>query len=191
MDHETQMSEIPHLRTREQFLTDDAAYFRDKKSTYLQIKDDIAAELGIPLSIIRLCGSAYWGYSFTEERPFDPSISDLDIAIIDPTIFIKCLSEVRQMTWNFSNLTSFRGGLNNPIIFQDYAYKKGIIRLDLMPYTKFKKFIEAASGRIYSKHAKHFVKLSFMIYDSENSFTVKQIISMSKFKGEKIDKIPS
>jgi hypothetical protein len=78
---------------------------------------------------------------------------------------------------------SFYGEASDPIVFQDYAYKKGIIRTDLMPRTRSKKSMDAASERISRKYSDHFSKITFMVYDSEHSFTVKQIAATSKFRG--------
>ncbi|WYK04079.1 hypothetical protein DWF04_013535 [Cereibacter sphaeroides f. sp. denitrificans] len=177
------MTDDPHHKARLEFLTDTAAYFSDKKSIYLELKDEISSELGLPLSEIRICGSAYWGQSFAHDRPFRPAESDLDVALVNGTLFIKCLSEVRQLTWNFSNLTSFRGGAGLPVMFQDYAYKKGIIRVDLMPKTRTKRSLDATSESISRRYGKHFSKITFMVYDSEHSFTVKQIAPTAKFRG--------
>jgi len=99
------MTYDPHNIARLEFLTDTAVYFSDKKNTYLELKDDISSELGLPLSEIRICGSAYWGQSFVNGLPFRPAESDLDVALVNGSLFVKCLSEVRQLTWNFSNLT--------------------------------------------------------------------------------------
>lgn len=169
-------------KTRIEFLTDGAEYFLDKKNIYLDIKDEISSELGVPLSMIKICGSAYWGRSFIKDEPFEPSISDLDVALIDAGLFVKCLSEVREETRNYSNLTRFLGNPTNPIMFQDYAVKKGIIRIDIMPVTRSKKILEHTSDAISKKYVNHFSKISFMIYDSEKSFTVKQIGAFSKFR---------
>ena len=176
------MSKIDHTTARKEFLTDNAVYFADKKDLYLAVKDDISTDLNIPLSLIRICGSAYWGKSFVEERDFVPGDSDLDVALIDQMLYVQCLSEVRQMTRNFSNLTAFSGGANVPLLFQDYAYKKGIIRTDVMPRTRTKQRLISVSDKISRKYASDFSSISFAIYDSENSFTVKQILSTRKFR---------
>ena len=87
-----------HLNARLEFLTDSASYFSDKKEIYLEIKDQIALHLDVPTSLIRICGSAYWGRSYVSQELFRPSESDLDIAIIHSNLFVRCLSEVRSLT---------------------------------------------------------------------------------------------
>lgn len=177
------MAENLHYNSRVEFLTDTASYFYDKKDIYLEIKDVLADELNTPISMVRICGSAYWGHSFVNDTPFRPAESDLDVALINPQLFVACLSEVRQLTRNFSNLTFFRGAQTIPITFQDYAYKKGIIRVDLMPLTKIKRNLDSVSDAVSRKYINHFSKISFMIYDSEHSFTVKQMWATKKFRG--------
>lgn len=176
------MSNRQHIVSRQEFLTDDAVYFADKKDIYLNIKEDISINLSIPLSMVRICGSAYWGKSYSTEIDFRPGESDLDVAVISEALYVRCISEVRQITWNFSNLTSFSSGPRGPLTFQEYAYKKGIVRTDLMPRTHTKKRLDIASDQISRKYSSHFSKITFLVYDSETSFTVKQILPIAKFR---------
>lgn len=119
------MSDVDLLRAREEFLTDGAEYFADKRDVYLNLKEFIASNLLIPLSMIRVCGSAYWGRSFVGDRPFIQGESDLDVAVVDSMLFVGALSETRDVTKNFTYLTPFTSRVPNaPLLFQDYAYKK-------------------------------------------------------------------
>lgn len=179
------MSNRSYNQSRQEFLVDNAAYFADKKELYLQIKDEISVELGIPLSMIRICGSAYWGQSFTTSEAFTPGDSDLDVALVSADLYVQCLSEVRQITFNFSNLTSFNGSQETPLTFQEYAYKKGIIRVDMMPRTRTKMRLDNTSRTVSRNHSRHFSKITFSIYDTESSFAVKQISSVSKFRSKR------
>jgi hypothetical protein len=176
------MTITEHNKARNEFLTDGAFYFRDKPEVYLAIKDSISSKTGTPTSMIRVCGSAYWGKSFKSGYDFRPSVSDLDIALIDAGLFVTCLSEVRKLTWNFTNLTKFNVP-NSPQIFQDYAYKKGMIRVELMPLTNSKSNLDRVSQQLSEAYAEHFSKVSIIVYDTENSFTVKQISSAARFVG--------
>lgn len=176
------MSTDFHSHARREFLTDTAYYFLDKKDLYLEIKDEISLETEVPLSMIRVCGSAYWGRSFSAGRNFLPGESDLDVALVDERLYVRSLTEVRNITKNYSNLTYFRSGPTSPNIFQEYAFKKGIIRTDVMPSTSLKLKLDAISAKISKKYIDHFAKITFLIYDSETSFTVKQIRPTKKFK---------
>jgi hypothetical protein len=170
---------------KQEFLTDKAKYFSDKKDVYLALKKLIFEDSSIPFSMIRVCGSAYWGRSFVTNSEFKPGESDLDVALIDPMLFVRSLSEVRLLTRNFTNLTHFTSAQpNTPSLFQEYAYKKGIIRLDIMPRTKTKLALDAISLRASRQFQDHFSRVTFAIYDNEDSFTVKQIKPAEKFKEE-------
>jgi hypothetical protein len=115
--------------SKQEFLTDNAKYFQDKKDFYLDLKDSIASELNVPLSMLRICGSAYWGKSFSKNVAFQAGVSDLDLALIDPITFVRAISEVRKLTWNFSNLTYFPGSPTDdaPAIFQQYHTTKALL----------------------------------------------------------------
>ncbi len=172
-------------KSKIEFLTDKADYFRDKHEIYVEIKQAIFEKLAIPYSLVKVCGSAYWGHSFTTGILFTPGKSDLDIALISDSLFVKCLSEVRSQTRNFSNLVSFpqvENGPPNNVIFQDYAYKKGIIRVDKMPFTKTKLNLLEVAKNLTTAHISHFSNINFFIYDSEASFVVKQIGAVEKFR---------
>ena len=134
--------------------------------------------------MVRICGSAYWGKSFSLGRDFLPGESDLDVALIDQDLFVRSLMEVRQVTRNYTNLTSFRRGAESPNLFRDYAFNKGIIRTDIMPKTELKKHIDHAAASISKIYSDHFAKVSFLIYDCETSFIVKQIEPIKKFRGK-------
>ncbi|WP_370675564.1 hypothetical protein [Pleomorphomonas sp. PLEO] len=176
-----------HLLARQEFLTDKAKYFSDKKELYLEVKDRIAESLGLPLSMIRVCGSAYWGRSYTADRDFLPGDSDLDVALIDQLMYVRAISEARQMTHNFYNRTLFPSSPHNAYeTFRDYAYKKGIIRPDLMPRTRLKTLLSSLSHSLSYQFRDHFSKITFAIYDTEASFTVKQIAPTEKFNGGKV-----
>jgi hypothetical protein len=177
------MSGSDFNRAREEFLIDSAQYFFDKKTLYLNLKEYIAGELALPLSMVRVCGSAYWGRSFLTDQPFQAGESDLDVAVIDGSLYVRALSETRQTTWNFSNLTAFPTEPKNAhLVFQDYAYKKGIIRTDLMPRTKLRQQIYTIANTASARYKEHFGRVSVAIYDSESSFSVKQIQPTRKFR---------
>lgn len=164
-------------------MLDKAIYFSDKSDLYLEIKDKIAIHTRLPLSMIRVCGSAYWGKSFLTGEDFVAGTSDLDIALISDQMFVRALSEVRAKTLNFTVLTAFPG-IQAPIIFQDYAYKKGIIRIDQMPQTEIKFWLNTVFQNISKSYLAHFDNINSLIYDSELSFTNKQVGSLSKFGGK-------
>ena len=168
------------IKSRKEFLLDKAKYFSEKSDLYLEIKDKIAGHTRLPLSMIRICGSAYWGKSFSTEEDFVPGTSDLDVGLVSDQLFVRALSEVRSKTLNFTNLTYFPT-TEAPGLFQDYAYKKGIIRIDQMPSTDIKLWIESVFNNISKSYLGHFQNINALIYDSETSFTNRQVGAFSKF----------
>lgn len=169
-----------------EFLLDGAQYFEDKLELYLEIKQSICSTLLVDISEIRVCGSAYWGRKFFDSAPFEPGISDLDVAIISPQLFCRCMAEVRDVTRNFRDQTPFpktERSISSYDKFHDYAFKKGIIRIDNLPNIKTRHEMLKASETISRDFLDHFEKITFLIYDSASSFAVKQAGAAGKFRG--------
>lgn len=170
---------------KHEFLLDGAEYFKDKKELYFLVKKRISDAVSVDISEIRICGSAYWGKRYRDEAPFEPGVSDLDVALINPPIFCRCMAEVREATKNFSDQTVFPK-ISRDITtfdeFRDYAFRKGIIRTDLLPDTKTRRDMVAASDNISRDYLDHFEKITFFIYDSAVSFAVKQAGAVKKFR---------
>jgi hypothetical protein len=173
-----------HNQARAEFLTDEAFYFRDKKEMYLEIKDRIGQALEVPRSMVRICGSAYWGKRYESGADFAPGESDLDVALISERLFVQLISEVRAKTRNFTNLTFF-AGQEAPAIFQEYALKKGIVRLDVTPRTDTMLKITTMSANLSKKYLNHFSNINLSVYDTEISFSNKQTGALEKFGGAK------
>lgn len=169
-----------HNQARVEFLTDEAFYFKDKKEMYLDIKDHIGKALEVPRSMVRICGSAYWGKRYASGDAFAPGESDLDVALISERLFVQIISEVRAKTHNFTNLTFF-SGQEAPGIFQDYALKKGIVRLDVTPRTDTMLKVTTMSANLSKKYLNHFSSINLSVYDTEMSFSNKQVGALEKF----------
>ncbi|WP_157969011.1 hypothetical protein [Tropicimonas sp. IMCC34011] len=175
----------PITLAKHEFLLDGAAYFSDKLDLYMTIKHSISTELAVDVTEIRICGSAYWGRRFRDGSPFEPGVSDLDVAVISPLIYCRAMAETRDLTKNFSDQTSFPKAskrLSSFEEFQDYAFRKGIIRIDQLPNTLTRRLMMAASERISRDFLDHFEKITFSIYDSTSSFAVKQAGAAKKFR---------
>ncbi|WP_143515644.1 hypothetical protein [Pseudooceanicola marinus] len=170
---------------REEFLLDSAHYFADKSDLYLSLKERIAADVYADISDVRICGSAYWGRRFRDESPFLPGVSDLDVAIISPQIFCRCMSEVRDLSKNFSDQSVFpkvTGKVSTFELFRDYAFGKGLIRTEHLPNVRTRRGFIESSDRISRDFASHFEKISFALYDSALSFANKQAGATRKFR---------
>jgi hypothetical protein len=173
------------MLSKHEFLLDRAAYFADKPELYLRLKSSIAEITSADLAEVRICGSAYWGRRFRDCSPFEPGVSDLDVALISPALFCRCMAEAREVSKNFTDQTVFPK--SSKIIpsfeeFQAYAFRKGIIRVDLLPRTKTQRVLIKASDDISRDFLEHFEKITFSIYDSALSFAVKQASAAEKFR---------
>lgn len=172
--------------SKNEFLLDDASYFEDKKDLYWCIKRDISRTLSVDVSDIRICGSAYWGLRFVDETPFQPGSSDLDVAIINPSMFCRCMTEVRELTKNFNDQSVFPqcgNEVNSFDLFRGYAFGKGIIMIHHLPDIQIRRDLSDASQSISKRYLDHFEKITFSIYDSAISFAVKQAQATKKFRG--------
>lgn len=175
----------PITLAKHEFLLDGAAYFSDKLDLYLTIKQSISTALSIDIPDIRICGSAYWGRRFRDGSSFKPGVSDLDAAVISPLIFCRAMAEARDITKNFSDQTSFPKAskrVSSFEEFQDYAFRKGIIRIDHLPNTATRRLMMKASEQVSRDFLDHFEKVTFSIYDSASSFAVKQAAAAKKFR---------
>lgn len=170
-------------KVKQEFFTDSAKYFSDKRGLSIEIRSAIAAETSLPLSMIKFCGSAYWGKSFVEGRDFKPGVSDLDVALVSEMLFTKAMSQVRAATKNFTDRTTFKSEANFQK-FRDYSFKKGMFLLSISPNIQVKIQLGKLEQKISLKYKDHFEKISFIIYDTEESFAVKQIGAVLKFRGE-------
>jgi hypothetical protein len=172
--------------SKHEFFLDNAAYFADKKDLYFEIRDKISRILHVDPLEIKVCGSAYWGYRFSSGAAFSPGSSDLDIGIVSSTLFCRYMSEIRDLTKNFTDQTFFPQGQKSVSafeLFRDYAFKKGIINPSNTPLTDTRRLLDGASKAISAGYLDHFEKISFLIYDSLSAFSVKQAAAAQKFKG--------
>ena len=169
-------------RARHEFLLDGAAYFRDKPDTYLEIKNKMALGLGLPVSAIRICGSAYWGKRFLDKTLFEPGVSDLDVAIVSPLLFSQCMTEIRATCSGFSDLRPFpiKGTENTYETFRQYALKKGMLRADFLPDVPTMGKIKRIAHHVSGAYLEHFSKITTCIYDSDDAFALKQTLASEK-----------
>jgi hypothetical protein len=172
-------------KARYEFLLDQADYFLDKPDVYLGIKNKFALGLGQPVSAIRICGSAYWGKKFRDETPFEPGVSDLDVAIVSSLLFSQCMTEIRDKCSGFSDLTPFKvkRGENTYETFKAYALKKGMLRADFLPEVPTMQKLKAIAHHVSGQYLDHFSKITTCIYDSDDAFAIKQTVASEKLKG--------
>jgi hypothetical protein len=116
------------------------------------------------------------GYSFVKSKPFDPSTSDLDIAILNPILFIEMLEAAHSSTRGFSDLRGFsRTAAGSAFdLLSDGIVRHGMIYLNFMPNSPLVSQLRNGLNFIAKRHSALFGDLTCAVYASENLFIEKQ-----------------
>ncbi|NOT59905.1 MAG: hypothetical protein HOP19_06730 [Acidobacteria bacterium] len=164
-----------HEIARKVFLTYPTQVFVGAEEQQYEILNEISEFFSIPIMCIHVVGSAKTGKSFHKSQDFIPGSSDLDVGIIDSSLFIKHMELVFTQSKGYFDRTSFpmRNGVSS---FQDYIsyLSRGIFRPDLMPVGPERARWNDFFGRLSGKHNKLFRSISAAIYLSQNFFEQKQ-----------------
>jgi hypothetical protein len=164
-----------HEIARKVFLVYPTKVFVGNEERAYSIANKIALHFDVPLTSVQVAGSAKTGRSFFQQRDFIAGTSDLDIAIIDPRLFVKYMGIVFKQTKAYNNQTGFpiRGGRS---AFDEYIIylTKGIFRPDLMPASPAKADLLDFFGRLSQECTDLFSNINAAIYLSELFFENKQ-----------------
>lgn len=154
---------------RKVYLTYPTSAFVDLEDVQYEILNAIATNFSVPIRAIHICGSAKLGASIQKGTKFEPANSDLDVAIIDSSLFQKMTELVHRQTNGFFDNSAFK----NAAEYKKYVLK-GIFRPDLMPASveraEWTKFFAALSV----KHMQMFKSISAAVYLSDYYFEKKQ-----------------
>lgn len=156
--------------------------FKNNEDVGFDILKEVSCFFGTPFSTIFVAGSAQLGYSSVNGKPFIAGDSDLDIAIISPTLYQHYFELVHHKTKSFTDLMKFRrtsNGEDPSEMFRSYLLK-GMIRPDLFPDCKEKTDWLDFFGKLGNGHVKLFKTISAVIYLSEHFFKVKQLSTVDK-----------
>lgn len=165
------------LATRKLYLSYPTAVFKDLEDVEFAICEEIRLFLGVPYSSIKIVGSAKTGFSIVHKKQFDPSGSDIDVAVIDTALFVKYLELGLALTDGSYDPVHFSrdrksGGSNRD--FYVKCLSKGVFRPDLMPIgpgrQEWRTFFNALSQK-FRQYAK---SISVGVYVSECAFIQKQ-----------------
>jgi hypothetical protein len=165
----------PHrFIARRLFLYDFGCVFSDKQDRGFQILNEICEKFKLSFSSVKVVGSAHTGYSYFKERDFVPGESDLDVAIISPSLFQDYSEKVYWMTRRYTDLTRFRRdqGVSPARDFREYL-SSGQFRPDLMPSCQLKEDWFRFFNRLSNKHSDLFKNINSGIYLSEGFFEMK------------------
>jgi hypothetical protein len=150
------------------------AFVGDEERQYL-IMNEISCFLEVPIMSIQIAGSAKTGRSFHKQRDFNPGDSDLDVAIIDPSLFQKYMEIVFKDTKGYTDRTGFQIRDGKSTADEYIAYlTKGIFRADLMPSGNARNGWSKFFGLLSARHGDLFKSINAGIYMSQLFFENKQ-----------------
>lgn len=162
---------------RKIYLTYPTIAFEDNYDTQYEILNDISTFFRVPITAIQIAGSSKTGYSFHKQQAFQPGISDLDIAIIDSTVFLKYMELVFHITDGYRlgqhfPIDTVKGGSSKDSYMQYIG--KGIFAAEYMPQCPERAEWRSFFGELSKKHTKLFKSINARLYLSQKFFENKQ-----------------
>ena len=177
----------PHNEiVRKIYLTYPTAALVSNEERQFQILNEISEHFNIPIMNIQVVGSAKTGYSFHKKTTFNSLTSDLDIAIIDSSLFLIYTECVFKITNGFTDRSEFPI-YDGTSTYQQYinCIAKGIFRPDLMPSGKKRLNWLKFFGQLSSKNKDLFKSINAGIYLSQTFFEFKQTSNITEYILEK------
>lgn len=183
MDHKKLIEDCAnaHLPTRQiarqlYFLAPSFA-FTSNQQLQLSLYERICDYLKLPLSAIRLVGSGHTGFSLVKDTPFDKNKSDLDIAIVDASLYLDFFELAFNITDGWRDVSKFPGQPHQQrekkTEFLRYL-RKGVIRPDLMPASPKKAEWDNFFGRLGDDYSDFCDGITAGIYARESFMAAKQ-----------------
>lgn len=179
--------------TRKIFLLLPSHAFKNQFDLQLDLLTEVSEHLNVPISSVHIVGSAKTGVSLVKGTPFSKDNSDIDIAVVDPVLYMKKFeySFKESNGWALNSFT-VRSDVEKTKLrrqeFLDYL-QKGIFRPDKMPNSSQRADWLNFFGRLTGKYANHCNKITAWVYASEIFLTSKQqsavSIYLGNFKGNK------
>lgn len=125
-----------HAIARKMFLLDPTFVFKEDSILGFNILNSISEKFRIPLVCVKVAGSSHTGFSSFQNREFITGESDLDIALVNATLFQHYCEIVYGITNGYKNNTAFKDTAS----YQQFldCLKIGYFRPDLMPSCKNK-----------------------------------------------------
>lgn len=172
---------------RQYYLVNPTASFQSRLEKAHEILHAVSENFLIPISHIKVTGSAHLGYSFIKKREFIEKQSDLDLAIISTNFynlfFEKNLEETRQYSKKDKFGFSMVGGqrVNNLDMYKEWL-AKGLIHEKYLPNTDYANNFKKFFNELSVTHSDTFKSISACVYSSEQTFKLKQISSIHRWR---------
>lgn len=148
------------------------------------VKREISEYFGIPYGHVHFAGSTQLGFSAHKDREFIPKQSDLDVACVSSELFQQAWIDVLEATNRFTNLSVFAPlGKTDVDLFKEQIYKRGMIRIEVMPQSSTAVRWRQFEQRISRKHLDKFKSVSIAIYMNEYAFCWKQNSAIEEIIG--------
>lgn len=158
---------------RKLYLSYPTSAFVDKHEIEYEIRNRVRNLYQIPISSVQVIGSAKTGFSLIKKTDFKRGSSDLDLAVIDPTLFNRLWEESYEASNGFEankfqdilidGVTKVGSGKER---FLDYLYR-GIISPDFLPSGHYRAKIFQDFERITNGYKEDFKKISAFFYCNE------------------------
>ncbi len=177
----------PSIVARRLFLFDMPHAFSDDPERGFGILNEVCEHFKVPFSTVRVGGSGQLGYSYFKAHDFSKTDSDLDVAIISPSLFAAYADYVYRFTKRYSNLTKFPRirGVSTDRSFREYL-STGFFRPDLMPYSPERENWFSFFEQLSTKHSSHFKCINAGIFLSERLYETRNESTVSAYEKAKI-----
>lgn len=174
---------------RKVYLTYPTSVFVGNEELQFEIFNKISQFFNIPITSVQVVGSAKTGHSYYKNQGFIKGVSDLDIAIVDSSLFVQYVDKVFQITKGFSDRTAFQRFQDGSSSFHSYKeyLSKGIFRPDLMPSGVLKGEWRSFFGKLSSQYSETFKSINAGIYLSQTFFEQKQKQSIKDYINNKAE----
>lgn len=171
--------------SRKIYLGYPTAVFIDNEDTEFEIRNAVANHFKISFTSVQIAGSAKTGYSYHQQQDFVPGESDLDLAIIDQSLFFYFTQEVYKFTKGYSDLSKFprkEGKSTFPRYKECLAF--GFFRPDLMPTFPLKNEWFDFFRKLSVGYVKMFKNINSAIYATTFYFEAKQSSNIELYQSE-------
>ncbi len=171
---------------RRLFLYDFCYVFEKNPDQGFQILNAICEKFKLPFTAVKVVGSAHTGYSYLKKRDFVPGESDLDVAIISPSLFQEYSQSVYWLTHRYSDLSRFerRDGVSTAQDFRN-SLGSGQFRPDRMPTCQLKADWYSFFNKLSNSYADLFKNINAGIYLSEGFFEMKNASILEAYEKAK------
>jgi hypothetical protein len=170
---------------RKIYLTYPTSALVEKEEKQYEILNEISQHFIIPINHVQVCGSSKVGQSFHKTSTFTPKVSDLDVAIIDPNLFLKYSELVFDITKGFQDNTKFTTSKGNNYSSYTEYISRGIFRPDFMPSCPERANWFSFFNKLSLKHNDYFKSINAGIYSSQLFFEYKQSSNIRDFINSK------